>query len=410
MSSSDPSGGIEGVATTITNAATDTVNAVSNVATTSANAVSEAATSTANAVSNAATSTANAATSMFNSVVKGATNAAKNVPFLNSIMPSANANRAANANRGANANANRPANVNANANRPANANANANRPANKAANNSAFNVFNTVGVNNSSPATNAANTGSHGSYGLYVFIGLILLFIIVFSVFNEQIKMGYQYVESNIRRFLNMSVPPDVISATVPPAPDFVTIPPEAPQDITPDEASLPQPTQRSIVEKVLPASGNEVFNVAQNKFTYYDAEPLCNALGAELATYEQVKDAWSAGADWCNYGWVKGQMAVYPTQKATHDKLQMGPADQRGACGTVGINGGFFDNPEFKYGVNCYGKKPSQSAHDQILLMSEGKAPKSPATLKVDELTAEFKEQADALFVRPFNDSKWQA
>ena len=102
--------------------------------------------------------------------------------------------------------------------------------------------------------------------------------------------------------------------------------------------------------------------------------------------------------------------MAVYPTQKATHDKLQMGPADQRGACGTVGINGGFFDNPEFKYGVNCYGKKPSQSAHDQILLMSEGKAPKSPATLKVDELTAEFKEQADALFVRPFNDSKWQA
>jgi hypothetical protein len=150
------------------------------------------------------------------------------------------------------------------------------------------------------------------------------------------------------------------------------------------------------------------VFNVSQNKFTYYDAEPLCNALGAELATYEQVKKAWNNGADWCNYGWVKGQMAVYPTQKQTYDKLQMGPADQRGACGTVGINGGYFDNPEFKYGVNCYGNKPSQSSHDEAMLMSQGKAPKTPATLKVDALRAEYINQADSMFVRPFNDSAW--
>jgi hypothetical protein len=39
---------------------------------------------------------------------------------------------------------------------------------------------------------------------------------------------------------------------------------------------------------------------------------------------------------------------------------------------------------------------------------MSEGKAPRTPNTLKVDELKAEFKEQADSLFVRPFNDQKW--
>jgi hypothetical protein len=102
--------------------------------------------------------------------------------------------------------------------------------------------------------------------------------------------------------------------------------------------------------------------------------------------------------------------MAVYPTQKETHEKLQAGPADQRNACGTVGINGGYFDNPEFRYGVNCYGKKPVQSAHDQELLMSQGKVPKSPETLKIDQLVNEFREEADSLFVKPFSDEKWSS
>ena len=379
-----------------------------------------------NAVSNVATGTANAAASIFNTVtnaasnvVNAAGNAASNVPFLNSLVSSnatgpKNGNNASknsgfnmfnsltgsNANKPANANANKPAN--ANANKPANANANkpANANANKPAN---------ANYGNAANAANAGNSGSSlASYGMYIFIALILTFLVVFSLFSQQIQLGYQYVESNIRAFLNMSVPPSVTAAVAPAPVAPVTVPAQAPQDTTPKEATVPQPSQKSIVEKVLPASGNEVFNVAQNKFTYYDAEPLCNALGAELATYEQVKAAWADGADWCNYGWVKGQMAVYPTQKATYDKLQMGPADQRNVCGTVGINGGYFDNPEFKYGVNCYGQKPDQSAHDQAMLMAQGKAPKTPDTLKIDELKAEFKQEADALFVKPFNDQKW--
>ena len=59
-------------------------------------------------------------------------------------------------------------------------------------------------------------------------------------------------------------------------------------------------------------------------------------------------------------------------------------------------------------YGVNCYGKKPQQSAHDEERLMDEGKIPKSPATLRVDQMVNEFKTQADSLFVKPFNDNKW--
>jgi hypothetical protein len=120
------------------------------------------------------------------------------------------------------------------------------------------------------------------------------------------------------------------------------------------------------------------------------------------------VKDAWSKGADWCNYGWVKGQMAIYPTQKETYDMLQAGPADQHMACGTPGINGGHFDNPEMKYGVNCYGKKPSQSAHDKERLMEQGKVPRSPETLKIQEKVNEFRSEVDSIYVVPFNTNTW--
>jgi hypothetical protein len=260
-----------------------------------------------------------------------------------------------------------------------------------------------------------ANSGGIGSYfwfvtPLNVFIMLIVVFLAVFAMYTEQIVQGYEYTVSQMRSWFNLSTTPDVSAPVAPtlPTPEPVTIAPVAPQTLTPAQQEVPQPSTKSLVERILPSGSGEVFNVAQNKFTFYDAEPLCRAMGAELATYEQVKDAWSKGADWCNYGWVKGQMAVYPTQKDTYERLQAGPEDERGACGTVGINGGYFDNPEFRYGVNCYGNKPEQSAHDQEQLMSEGKIPKSTETLKIDKMVAEFKEDADTLYVKPFNDQKW--
>jgi hypothetical protein len=222
-------------------------------------------------------------------------------------------------------------------------------------------------------------------------------------VFNTQIKQGYEYVASAFKKSMGLSVQPDVMASTIP-IQGEVTVPPVAPQTVTPSE----QAVNESIIEKILPSSTNEVFNVAQNKFTYYDAEPLCRALGAELATYEQVKDAWTNGADWCNYGWVKGQMAVYPTQQQTYDKLQAGPVEEHGACGTTGLNGGFFDNPDMRYGVNCYGKKPSQTAHDEEMLMEQGRAPPTPEMLKVDDMISKYRDEADSLYVKPFSDSKW--
>lgn len=175
-----------------------------------------------------------------------------------------------------------------------------------------------------------------------------------------------------------------------------------------------PRPPQRSsprksMVEKVIPGQG-QVFNISKNSYTFYDAEPLCKALNAELATYEQVKEAYKKGADWCNYGWVKGQMAVYPTQKATYQALQAGPEKQRTACGNVGLNGGYFDNPELKFGVNCYGTKPDQRAHDATAVAAGEGAPLSPGAIEQQKKVARFRGETNYISVLPWNKNKWSS
>ncbi len=162
-----------------------------------------------------------------------------------------------------------------------------------------------------------------------------------------------------------------------------------------------------SSVEAILPGK-KEVFNVSSNRYTYTDAEPLCRALGAQLATYDQVKNAFDGGADWCNYGWTKGQLALYPTQQETYDKLQLGPEGQRMACGKPGLNGGYFDNPELRFGVNCYGIKPSQSKHDAAK-ESQG-APISPAALEFDKKVSQYKSDADNIGIMPFREGAWSS
>ena len=152
---------------------------------------------------------------------------------------------------------------------------------------------------------------------------------------------------------------------------------------------------------------GKEVFNVSKNIYTFHDASAVCSALGAELATYDQVQEAYHNGADWCNYGWVKGQMAVYPTQKATWTKLQKGAPEFRDACGRPGINGGFFDNPELRFGVNCYGPRPPKSATDE-LLESQVALPPSTEEIEYDKKVQKFREQLSTISVLPFNRGQW--
>ena len=152
-----------------------------------------------------------------------------------------------------------------------------------------------------------------------------------------------------------------------------------------------------------------EVFNVSRNIYTYTDAAAVCASMGSELANYEQVKAAYDAGGDWCNYGWVKGQMAVYPTQKETWTKLQKGSPEYRNACGQPGVNGGFFDNPELRFGVNCYGTRPPKN---EVSELNESQVALPPSTdeIEFEKKVQKYREQTSTTTVLPFRRGQWTA
>lgn len=151
-----------------------------------------------------------------------------------------------------------------------------------------------------------------------------------------------------------------------------------------------------------------EVFNVSRNLYTYEEAAPLCKAMGAELATYEQVAEAHKDGADWCNYGWTKGQMAVYPTSEKTWNKLQTGDARYRNSCGKPGMNGGFFDNPELRFGVNCFGSRPMKKDRDELLVDNELIVPPTAEQIEFDKKVQKFRDNIGNVNILPFNRDTW--
>jgi hypothetical protein len=230
------------------------------------------------------------------------------------------------------------------------------------------------------------NTAELMSIPVMILLGALVIFFILFLVFRDQILFGLEVAWAKIKNFFS---PPPATAVQPMPA-EF-------------EESNL---VEKSAVEKIIPGK-KEVFNVATNKYRYSDAEPLCKAFGAELATYDQVKEAWSKGADWCNYGWVKGQAAVYPTQQTTYDKLQAGPEDQRMACGVPGVNGGYFDNPDLRFGVNCYGARPNENETDVRKKMSADGGLTQDG-LAYNRKVQDYKAHLSEVPVNPFNEQVW--
>jgi hypothetical protein len=151
-----------------------------------------------------------------------------------------------------------------------------------------------------------------------------------------------------------------------------------------------------------------QVFNINRNIYTYDEAAPVCKAMGAELATFEQVELAQKHGADWCNYGWVKGQMAVFPTSEETWNKLQTGPKEYRFSCGKPGVNGGHFDNPELRFGVNCFGARPQKKDADELLFDSDAGMPPTAEQVEFDKKVQKFRDQMENITVLPWSREKW--
>lgn len=150
-----------------------------------------------------------------------------------------------------------------------------------------------------------------------------------------------------------------------------------------------------------------EVYHIPGNKYTFNDAKAIAKSFGGRLATYKEVEEAYNKGADWCSYGWSKGQMALFPTQESKWNNLQEIEGHEHD-CGRPGINGGFIDNPNVKFGVNCYGIKPNITP-DEIKRMENSVIyQKTNKEIRFDELVDEWKQKLPNILLSPFNTDNW--
>ena len=176
----------------------------------------------------------------------------------------------------------------------------------------------------------------------------------------------------------------------------------------TTDPTDATQPTQT--IKPSQPPQQKEVFNISNNLYSYEDAGLACEALGAQLANYDQIEDSYNNGAEWASYGWSDGQHAYFPTQKKTWEKLQSVKGHEHD-LGRPGINGGYFENPNIRFGVNCYGVKPKMNDSEKALMDSHKTRiyPKSPEDTLLDKKANFFMENKDKLMViNSYNSDKW--
>lgn len=151
----------------------------------------------------------------------------------------------------------------------------------------------------------------------------------------------------------------------------------------------------------------NQVFNIPGNYYTYDSAKAVCDAYDADLATYEQVEKAYNSGAEWCNYGWSDGQMALFPTQTASYNKLQQIPGHEHD-CGRPGVNGGYIANPNVKFGVNCYGKKPKITQYESDLMKTQSPYPITEKDILFEKQVNYWKSKINDILISPFNYTSW--
>jgi hypothetical protein len=245
-------------------------------------------------------------------------------------------------------------------------------------------MFASLGKNSSGSNSNSSsfisseeNTNwTNGQQLLGIIIAGVLVFLIIVNAF--------QY-------FFNISV-----SAYIN---DLFTNKPKI--DIIVDQGSY-QPTPVSEIK-----FKKQVFNIPGNYYDYENAKALCTAYGSELASYDQIEKAYKNGGEWCNYGWSKDQMALFPTQQKTYDNLQTIPGHKHD-CGRPGINGGYIANPNVRFGANCYGYKPKITEEEQQLMNTTTPYPQSAQDIAFQKRVDFWKGQIDNVLVSPFNYQTW--
>ena len=220
-------------------------------------------------------------------------------------------------------------------------------------------------------------TSSIGNAGLKFFEVMLWSIFIVLIILN-----GFQYFfDVNLTtRFINFFTDKPKLEIVM-----------DVPQD---------EPVQELKIKR-------EVFNIPDNTYTYDDAKAVCAAYGAQLASYDQIENAYKGGGEWCNYGWSDKQMALFQTQKETWDKLQKIKGHEHD-CGRPGINGGFIDNKNVQFGVNCYGYKPVITAAETDKMQHAPIFPQSMSDIEHQKRVDYWKKRIPEIMLSPFSRSTW--
>ncbi len=237
-------------------------------------------------------------------------------------------------------------------------------------------VFSSVGGDSSSLGNSQSGSSDKGSTIIGVIIIAILLVLIVINAFQY-------FFSINVTAYIQGLFTP------------------KTSVDIVVDQSTYqPAPVPEIRIKK-------QVFNIPGNYYNYENAKALCKAYGSDLASYDQIEQAYNNGAEWCNYGWSANQLALFPTQKKTYNNLQKIPGHEND-CGRAGINGGYIANPNVKFGVNCYGYKPKITNEEEELMKTATPYPESAKDIAFQKRVDYWKNKVDEILVSPFNYSTW--
>lgn len=222
--------------------------------------------------------------------------------------------------------------------------------------------------------------------------GIVFIEVMMWSVFIILILLN------GMKYFFNINVTASIHNLFKG-TPEVDIVVDQSNSDLFPEEP-IPEPVPEITTAK-------QVFHIPNNVYTYKNAKALCNAYGADLASYDQIENAYKDGAEWCSYGWSDEQMAYFPTQKGTFNKLRK-IKGRENDCGRPGINGGFISNPNVRFGANCYGYKPKITNLEEQMMETQTLVPKTKEDINFERKVDHWRNKLPNILVSPFNRNKW--
>lgn len=245
----------------------------------------------------------------------------------------------------------------------------------------AANVATTAAVTGAGVGMATASTNELGSSVVWTIVSILIGVVVFFGLLAILARLGGVDISAAIQRGLSTQRPL---------------------YDVTISQDTGPAPIPHTPPQ---PQEDKEVFQVGNGNLTYIEARGACEAQGAKLANYSQIEDAYNNGGEWCSYGWSEGQLALFPTQKETYEKLQEGCSGDQNACGRPGINGGYIANQNVRFAANCYGVKPKPTKEEERAVRNKIISPQDSEANRI----AHLYKSADKQFkIRPFAPGEW--